>query len=634
MSLYPVDMCKIRVTGLKKDLPRIIKALHEYGGTHIKTFRHDSLEEGKPLERYGEITEQLVKLESAEKLLGRAPEGIKPMPAYPLDKALEKSRALKLIDRLNALKDKLAGLEDEEAGLKESSRKIGVYKNVHLDFTELQSDQAEVFGGRLPTAKAKQVEAVLKGVTANFDCLVKPYTKAESVVVAAVQKGLEVKAKNALNALGFSEEPLPDIPGKTYQALNRLHNRLNENREAQRTVKAEIKALAEKSYPELKRVKESLLVEKQRAEVTINFSQTKDSFTFEAFLPEENFERAKHVLAKNLGHNALVQKASNKAIEANHEKAPTLLKHAEPIRPFKFLIEFIDLPQSWEIDPTLIFMIFFPIFYGMMLGDAGYGLISLGLAAGLMRWAGKKSMLYPFAKIWFYCAIPALVFGFVYDEFFGFPHHQLLEFVGIQANFYYGLERLHEIQRMLPITLLVGVIAMATGFFFGFLNAWKERHFGHAWAKLGWFFVVVSGTFLVSAAMFNVFPEMLVPSGVVFLLALIPILKAEGPIALIEIPGVAGNILSFARILAVGLASVVVAVILNDLVLPDPSQGLVLFLTLPLYVFGHVFNTFLGMFESLIQGARLNYVEFFSKFYHGGGKAFTPFKAERKFTKE
>jgi V/A-type H+-transporting ATPase subunit I len=279
-------------------------------------------------------------------------------------------------------------------------------------------------------------------------------------------------------------------------------------------------------------------------------------------------------------------------------------------------------------------MIFFPIFYGMMLGDAGYGLISLGLAYGLLKISPKEGMLYPFAKIWFYCAIPALVFGFIYDEFFGFPHHTLLEFFGIHANFYYGLERLHEIQRLLPITLLVGVIAMAAGFFFGFLNAFKEKHFSHAYAKLGWFFVVVSGTFLVSAGMFNIFPFMLIPSGIVFAIALIPILKAEGPIALIEIPGVAGNILSFARILAVGLASVVVAVILNDIVLPDPSQGLAMFITLPLYVFGHVGNTFLGMFESLIQGARLNYVEFFSKFYHGGGKAFTPFRANRKFTKE
>ena len=87
--------------------------------------------------------------------------------------------------------------------------------------------------------------------------------------------------------------------------------------------------------------------------------------------------------------------------------------------------------------------------------------------------------------------------------------------------------------------------------------------------------------------------------------------------------------MSFARILAVGLASVVVAVTLNDLAFPSPEKGILLLVLLPIYLFGHAFNTFLGMFEGLIQGSRLNFVEFYSKFYLGGGKEFSPFKIMR-----
>ena len=111
-----------------------------------------------------------------------------------------------------------------------------------------------------------------------------------------------------------------------------------------------------------------------------------------------------------------------------------------------------------------------------------------------------------------------------------------------------------------------------------------------------------------------------------FLVSVAVIAGVEGFIGVIEIPSILGNILSYTRIAAVGIVGVVIAEkLVNEFLLPLPKAGLMLFILIPLFVGLHLFNCFLAMFESLIQGGRLNIVEFRSKFLRGGGRAFRPF---------
>jgi V/A-type H+-transporting ATPase subunit I len=99
----------------------------------------------------------------------------------------------------------------------------------------------------------------------------------------------------------------------------------------------------------------------------------------------------------------------------------------------------------------------------------------------------------------------------------------------------------------------------------------------------------------------------------------------EGFIGLLEIPGLMGNALSYARIAAIGVVGVVLAEIINEYFAPTPSAGLFLIITIPLFLIFHFVNMFVAMFEALIQGGRLNLIEFRSKFLKGGGSVFAPF---------
>ena len=366
---------------------------------------------------------------------------------------------------------------------------------------------------------------------------------------------------------------------------------------------------------------ESLEIEQQRHQVVEKFGRTKDAFALQGFVPAPHVPRLKETLEKRFGGRLVIR-------EHETHEGPTLLDNPPFFGPFQFLLEFFSIPKSQELDPTILFSFALAVFYGAMLGDAGYGLISLALAYVIIKKTEANGLLNQVGKIWFYFGIPTFFFGIVYDEFFGFTHEQLLG-----TRLYHGLERMESVQTLLVLTILLGLATVMLGYFLGFVTEVMERNYKHAVGKLGWIGVLASGAVLVATLLFQVFgPENLMVAGAVFGASALAIVYAEGPLGLIEIPGVAGNILSYSRIAAVGLSSVIVALILNELVLPKPEQGLWLIITLPLFLFGHLFNAVLGMFEGLVQGSRLNFVEFFSKFHHGGGEKFAPFKCERKHT--
>ncbi|PIN82899.1 hypothetical protein COV61_04640, partial [Candidatus Micrarchaeota archaeon CG11_big_fil_rev_8_21_14_0_20_47_5] len=284
-----------------------------------------------------------------------------------------------------------------------------------------------------------------------------------------------------------------------------------------------------------------------------------------------------------------------------------------------------------EIDPSMILALTFPILYGMMVGDVGYGIISL-LLAGMIIAKTKPGMLRGFAVLWAIASIPSMIFGILFDEWFGFTFKTLMEEMGVHVGgsflvvvfgSAFHLSRLHDIGTLLLITILVGVLHLSLGLFLGFVNEWGHSK-THAMAKLGWIGILASGLLLVPHLMFSAsllaLPiDEVLAGGIIFAVSLLLVVRADGIMGVFEIPGIAGNALSYARIAAVGIAGVVVAeAIINKLLfegvaLPNRANPFVFFLVCAVVLLLHIANTFLAMFESLVQGARLNLVEFYGK---------------------
>lgn len=626
---WPTRMSKIRLIGLKTNLKKTVESLEEYGGVEIKKLSSKEAENSKAFEDHALIVEKLVKTEAMLNALEEKEVKGKIKISVLQDFSGGKSFG-KVEAQIEEIASKISDIDNEIEILKDEKETLKLFANFDIDFSWFDSQSIELMAGTISSINNSKLDDKLTG---NADFTGKTIGKGKSLYLIAFEKGtLKI---DDLSSLGFDRIQIPSIKTKPSLELKTVDKKTSALEKKKISLKKDLDGISKKNYTTLIALKEYLEMESEKASLPEKFLETGHSFILEAYLPERNFGKFSLFVKEKFGKQVFVQHFSSETLEKNNELTPTLTEHSALVKPFESLVKFISVPKSNELDTTLIFLIFFPVFYGMIVGDVVYGILSF-LMAKLILGKFPTGILNSVSKVWMWGSIPTIIFGVIFDEYAGFSHHAILEMIGIHGlTIYHGYERLNNIELLLGASLLLGVFTIATGFLLGFINASRHGDRRHAIAKLGWFGIVIFGTIAITTLMFNAFPpDFLLPSGILLVVSLIPIVMVEGIMGIIELPSVVGNVLSFARILAVGLVGAVIASILNDLAFPGLDKGLLLIIFFPLYIFGHLFNVFLAMFEALIQGARLNFVEFYSKFYEGGGKDFAPFKFERKYIKE
>jgi V/A-type H+-transporting ATPase subunit I len=302
--------------------------------------------------------------------------------------------------------------------------------------------------------------------------------------------------------------------------------------------------------------------------------------------------------------------------EEDLERVPVVLKNPPYFQPFELFTRILPLPRYTSYDPTPFIGIFFPVFFGMILGDAGYGLLLMALAFFLLRRFRAKRLIRDASRILLVSSAYSVLFGVLYGEFFGELGFGLL---GLEAV---GLERRKAVIPMLVFAVTVGVVHVIFGLFLGFLSALKKREKKETAFKLLNIVFILCVLALV-ASLFEVFPRLLTRPVVIAILVLTPfVLFTGGLLAPLELLKSIGNIISYARIMAIGLASVLLAFVANRL------GGLTGDILIGMVVAGflHIINIALGIFSSTIHSMRLHYVEFFGKFVVHGGRLFEPLK--------
>ncbi len=611
--LKPVEMQKIQIIGLRSAMPAVVQSLYSLGALQLTKTEDARLAGEKASDPYPQLFEQLVRMRGIAASLTpqKAKERIGELTP---ERLLAECRAVTMDARLSEIAERLDAISAEESEAERALALLDLLKDLELELPLSESANLCFFLGRMPAGKLGSFEQGLGEMTSRYALRSWHAGKLEAVAAIAADAKFASAIADLLEKSGFSEARLPEAKGKPREMASAMRNKLGSLKEEQEALLKERDGISAKHYARIAALRDALEEACAKAQAPEKFGRTEQAFVIGGWVPKPELARVLRSLKHAFGEQIAVEEVES------DEEPPTLLENPKPLGPFEFMVEFISLPKSHEIDPTLIFALAFPIIYGMMLGDAGYGLASI-LVAFLIMKKFKGTMLEPIAKVWSYAAIPAIFFGIVYNEYFGFTHEQLLGF-----HIYDGVPRLESITLLLAIFSLVGAFHLMLGFLLGAINKFREGHMLHAIAKLGWIGLEISGISLVSAVMFSALPGWTVaPAAVLFAISLIPIIKAEGVIGLIEVPSLASNILSYARILAVGIASVVVAELINSFLTPKPEQGLLLIVFVPLFLGLHLFNLALGMFEALVQGARLNYVEFFSKFYEGGGEKFRPF---------
>jgi V/A-type H+/Na+-transporting ATPase subunit I len=627
----PAPMQKVRIIGLRAELSLVCSFLQKAGVIDLAETKSELLAKESPLEYFDAVSAQLVRIRGIKAALGSAP-----MPPSPMkiDEPLELASALTIDEPVRAANGMIEEGKKKIAHLSSQIAELEDLRGFDIDFSALYAENLDFYVLRFGKKDQKAIGHKLSTLTHEHNLAVASAKGTALVGVLAIRSGVE--AAKALEGIAACSA-LPKISNKPTDAILGLKQGIYAAQQQIAEGTRQLEAISSKYYPILIMLEEALQIEADCAAASTQFARTDRLFFAEGWVRKEGFGDVEQSLHGRFGKKVMMQR-----METGHEEVPpTLLENPSFAGPFEFLVKFLSLPQATEIDPTLIILFTIPLFYALIMGDAGYGLLSL-LLAGVMIWKTKKgSFGNAVGRIWAICAIPTIIFGIIFDEYFAFGHVKLLSAtLGIQQPLYEGFHRLTRIQDLMFFVLLIGMVHIGFGFILGAINEWNHSR-KHAYAKIAWLGIEISGVFLVATFFFSAFAqEVGIASAALFAVCAGVLLWAEGISGVFEIPGLSSNIMSYLRIAAVGVGSVIIAEAINELLLPTSADfstigGIIVFVLMALmYALMHFTACALAMFESLVHGARLNVVEFYGKFYKGNGKEFSPFAEKRVYTRE
>lgn len=412
----------------------------------------------------------------------------------------------------------------------------------------------------------------------------------------------------------FADQP-PDAAvaalGKRLAALPRELARIN----------AGLLALAEAWAPRLERWRACLRDRLEEFAILAHLGETDQTFVLAGWAPVRDVPRVREALAAEVGETVMLQVLP--CTHADETRAPVALVNPGLARPFESLVRLLALPRYEGIDPTMLMAFFLPIFFGMILGDVGYGVLLLLLCFYLLRRFRTPGVARDIIQVLMIGSVWSLVFGFLYGEAFG----TLGEHFGLHALW---LDRTspEQVSGLLLFTVAVGACHVTLGLILGVWEALREHSRNHLLER-GGMLIGLIGLFLIVTVLVKWLPQAFMTPGIAVLIVGIVLLGASlgwlgllmGPI---EFIGVVGNILSYLRIAAIGLASVYLARVANDLA--GSLGNLVVGIIIAVLI--HALNLVLGAFSPTIHSLRLHYVEFFRKFYEGGGRPYEPFRSQ------
>lgn len=567
-----------------------------------------------------------------------------------VDGLLEKFRSLKPKKEMPAEAEKFVDYKDADAKLAEINAEVQAllgkkaarqddlsvlarYREMVESLSEhlplSASDPANtIFAGIInpdSTTELDSLEAELKGLTPNDQIisvrlLLNPKLMIFSVIYPLDRQN-EVKA--ILQTKKLFEITLPEkfSSCQPKEALREISEEMISHKNDLAQIDGQMTKLAIRWILTLKAIRIIFLNKIEAINALMLTGITEDTFHLIGWCLQENAAKLEQAVLENF--NGLVS-VLWVAIPQNQEnRIPVATSTSEFLQPYKEIVDIRSIPNYKDVDPTGLMAFFLPLFFGFMVSDIGYGIL-IFIFSLLVKKVKISGLIGSLLKTFQIGALWSIVFGFVFGEFFG----NLGVMMGLQP-FLFSREDPTKTTVLMEIAIGIGAIQIMFGLLIGVWNGLRQHEFKHVLENAGTFVALV-GLILLGGAIAGIFPPFLNTIGgslmVIGLLGIASTMGLKGVfLAPIEFVGVLGSILSYLRLAALGLASVFLAEVANEL---GGKFGGVVTGTIVAVVI-HAFNLIMAMFSPTIQSMRLQFVEFFRRFYTGGGRQFKPFKVHQ-----
>jgi V/A-type H+-transporting ATPase subunit I len=625
-----IEMTPLEIVGLKTDLQVVLHSLRAVGCVHIDELSESPEVSARPLtldrealRHQEEMGFLLARIEGLLDTLGIIRPVGQPLQAKSdLDEARTgvdtlMSKVQELTTHREKLQAETASLPRYEATLKKllpiippSARQPG-YGTIGILVSRTHVGVLDSLGKRVLDLTNGRADVLASDIDASTRAMLIVFPAEYAAAIEALLGREDVSRLRLPAELG---EGPPDV------VLAALHRRLVSIPAELKAIDDELAELAAQWRDRLLAWGDTLRDELDANSVLSRFGETDMSFVLVGWVPSQDFKRTKEALNKAVGERVMVQKLP--LTQELKKRAPVALKNPLPAQPFESLVNLLALPRYGHIDPTQLMAFFLPIFFGMILGDVGYGALILILCLWLVR-KMKKGVARDVLTVLAMGSGWSILFGFLYGEAFG----TLGEHLGMHAIWFERASP-ENVAGLLLMTIGVGAVHVTLGLILGVWEAIRARSRNHLLERGGMLLGLI-GLFFVVGVLTDYLPRGLMTPSIVGMIIGIVLLGASlgwlgilmGPIEFISL---IGNILSYLRIAAIGLASVYLAKVANDMagMVGNVIVGVILAVLI------HALNLVMGAFSPTIHSLRLHYVEFFRKFYESGGRPYQPFRSQ------